>query len=86
MKSKLPKMVCVQWNDAYHNDGAFGEDEIADKAHSMESFAVGFLLERTKDSVKICSEYFPDNYPEYRKLQVVPMGMVKKITVIKGGK
>lgn len=78
---KLPKLVFIVWFDACHEFGwQEGNEDI--EAGIVPCVTVGWLLNKNKQSVKVCQTWSPDNHAQ---TIVIPMGMVQKIEEISLG-
>jgi hypothetical protein len=77
-------IVEVEWLDASSNS-AFLDVEAAKEVQDLICFSVGYLLRKDKHSVRINQTFVP-NLNEAGKLLEVPMGIVRRITVLRKGK
>ena len=74
---KSPKLVLIEWIDAYHLDAwQFGNVPVAD---FEPCWSVGFLMDETKQGVMIAQTWFPG---DCANLIGIPKGMIKKMTVL----
>lgn len=77
--SPLPKLIFIVWLDACHEFGWQEGNEDID-SEIVPCVTVGWLLSKTKQSVKVCQTWSPDNHAQ---TIVIPMGMIQKIEEIK---
>ena len=74
---KSPKLVLIEWIDAYHLDGwQFGAIPVG---NFDPCFTVGFLMDDKKDGVLIAQTWFDG---DCANLIGIPRKMIKKMTVI----
>ena len=74
---KSPKLVLIQWIDAYHLDGwQFGEVPMA---NFDPCWSVGFLMDDVKEGVLIAQTWFEG---DCANLIGIPKRMIKKMTVL----
>jgi len=76
---RVGSLVLVEWDDAWQTVGAHDEhDEV------LPTETVGWLIRRTRRSVYIAGERFPDRSPveRWRGVTRVPIGMVTRIVKI----
>ena len=72
-----PKLVLIEWIDAYHQDGwQFGSIPIA---NFDPCFTVGFLMDNTKEGVVIAQTWFDG---DCANLIGIPKKMINKMTVL----
>ena len=79
---KKYKIVEVEWLDA---QTGFGDAQPVEDLILMEpaiSFSVGYLLHKDKKKIILGFLLFDDNLVKHS--QLIPMGMVKKMTRLKG--
>ena len=80
MSFQKKRVVCVEWEDASSNNGYY-DPEYPDKTTTITTQSVGFLVEKNKKVVKLCTDGF--EYGEFRHVHSIPKGMVRKITYLK---
>jgi len=74
---KSPKLVLVEWVDAYHKDAwQFG----APTTGTFDPcWSIGFLMDDTKQGVVLAQTWFDS---DCANLIGIPKGMIKKMTVL----
>jgi hypothetical protein len=74
---KSPKLVLVQWIDAYHLDGwQFGA---IPSAKFDPCWSVGFLMDETKEGIILAQTWFDG---DCGNLIGIPKKMINKMTVL----
>jgi len=78
------KPVMIEWEDITSRGGWQDEDDII---NPLRCFNVGFIVEKTKRYIKLCSGY-QDSIPEsqsckYLCMWIIPRGCIKKIIRLK---
>ena len=74
---KSPKLVLIEWIDAYHLDAwQFGAVPVA---NFEPCWSVGFLMDENKQGVLIAQTWFEG---DCANLIGIPKGMIKKMTVL----
>lgn len=84
MKQKPRPLVLVEWEDSAHQIGYWNEDKVkcgTDEHTPILVEDVGFLMKADKKRVIVAQAYFPTEN-DYRQLQIIPRGMVKKVTML----
>lgn len=80
-----PKLVEVTWHDAHTRDGWHQPAEVydlIDTDHPYEVRTLGFLLNRNKARI-IVAQSRNVGYDRFDGIHEIPMGMVKKVRVLK---
>ena len=84
MKHNTPKfdLVEVEWFDAQSSFAvAESIEELIEGFKPLHSFSTGYLLNQDKESILLGFMLFGENMTKH--CQMIPRGMVKKITVIR---
>ena len=78
------KVIEVDWFDAQSSINAFTLEEIQKHLKPIHTKSVGYLLYEHKDYIVIGFTDFGNGLIKHH--QVIPIGMIKKITVLRDGK
>lgn len=81
MKVKLGDVVKVTWEDAWSSDSYRTYDTIKNE-EPLLLYTVGHVMRNDKTGISLGRELQP-NLNEYRYIQHIPHGMIRKITVLK---
>ena len=74
---KSPKLVLIEWVDAYHVDAwQFGANP---KADFDPCWSLGFLMDENKQGVVLAQTWFDG---DCANLIGIPRGMIKKLNVL----
>jgi hypothetical protein len=82
---KKPRLVIVEWDDAYSRSDWTYDDQIDEKFDDggWKCMNVGWLIRQSKDHVTIAGRASFTN-TSYGLLQRIPRGMIKRIRTLKG--
>ena len=72
---QIPKLVLIMWLDACHEFGWQDGNEDVD-SEIVPCLTIGWLLSKTKSSVKVCQTWSPDNHAQ---TIVIPSGMIQRM-------
>lgn len=72
----LRSLVLIEWGDAWSSSG-YNSDDCDD----IESYTVGWVVERNKKGIKVCSQKYETSTFKYE--HYTPRAMVKKVTVLR---
>jgi hypothetical protein len=78
-----PQIVVVHWLDAIGDRNDRMDDETNEKLRAVHCVSIGVLIERTQGKrghIKLASELIEGG--EYQEIQVIPNGMVLKLSRI----
>lgn len=82
VKMKKYKIVEVEWFDAQSSMSTYDLEELEKEAPTYTK-SLGYLLFDKKDYIILGFMLFGDDDPLIKHHQVIPKGMIKKITTIK---
>lgn len=84
-KAKLPKegdIVEIKWVDAvFHSEVCSSLEKSVDNGGDVMTL-VGYVYKQNKKGLTLCGELDEDGKP-HRDFNVIPLGMVKSIRIIK---
>ena len=82
MATKVGKMVCVTWEDAWASDDYWTMDEIqASKPYLVDT--VGVCVRDDKQFIATSRTVLHPPTERFRTVHVIPRAMVKKVRVLK---
>ncbi len=80
----MRKIVEVEWFDAQSTMEAWTVEELKKELRPLHSKSIGYLIEKNKDYLILGFCDFGNGLIKHH--QVIPIGMVKNIKILRGGK